>query len=248
VDAEKTDAIVIRLADFSNTSRVVTLFTRGFGKVSAIAKGGKRLKGPFDTALDLLSESAVVFLRKSSSALDILTEARLKLRFRPNPANLASFYAGCYIADLLANLTIEDDPHPLLYDAAAQALRQFMELADYRPSLLRFELVMLREIGHLPALDECIQCGGLLDSQGLFSFWVAQGGLLCPQCQKQEYSQHQLHGDAVALMRHLASEHEISIAHTTSTPRQLKEIRHTLTAAISAILGHRPKTLRFLQF
>lgn len=248
MDAEKTDAIVIRLADFSNTSRVATLFTRDFGKVSAIAKGGKRLKGPFDTALDLLSESAVVFLRKSSSALDILTEARLKLRFRPNPANLATFYAGCYVADLLANLTLEDDPHPLLYDAAVSALGQFMELADYRLSLLRFELVMLREMGHLPALDECIHCGEPLTSHGPFSFWVAQGGLLCANCQKQEFSQHQLQAGAVALMRHLASEENISLSNITAAPRQLQEIRHTLTAAISAILGHRPKTLRFLQF
>ena len=41
--AEKTDALVIRLADFSESSRVVTLFTRDFGKVSALAKGAKRL-------------------------------------------------------------------------------------------------------------------------------------------------------------------------------------------------------------
>ena len=54
---QKTDALVIRLADFSNTSRVVTFFTRDFGKVSAIAKGGKRLKGPFESALDLLARA-----------------------------------------------------------------------------------------------------------------------------------------------------------------------------------------------
>ena len=68
MESEKADAIVIRLADFSNTSRVVTFFTREFGKTSAIAKGGKRLKGPFDSALDLISTCRIVFLRKSSSA------------------------------------------------------------------------------------------------------------------------------------------------------------------------------------
>lgn len=248
MDAEKTEALVIRLADFSNTSRVVTLFTRDFGKVSAIAKGGKRLKGPFDTALDLLSETAVVFLRKHSSALDILTEARLKVRFRPHPNNIGSFYAGCYIADLLACMTIEDDPHPTLYDSAATALRFFMEHPDYRLGLLRFELILLRELGHLPALDSCIHCGDVLELTGMFSFWVAQGGLLCPRCQQQEYSQHHLQAGSVALMKHLLESTDVSLTHTTASPRQLQEIRHTLTAAISAILGHRPKTLRYLQF
>ena len=107
---------MIRLADFSNTSRVVTFFTRDFGKISTIAKGGKRLKGPFDTGLDLLSESDLVFLRKSGTALDILTEARLKHRFRPNSANIGSFYAGCYVADLLntGSHRIQDHEHQLM--------------------------------------------------------------------------------------------------------------------------------------
>jgi len=39
VPAEKTDAIVIRLADFSESSKVVTMFTRDFGKVSALGRG-----------------------------------------------------------------------------------------------------------------------------------------------------------------------------------------------------------------
>ena len=50
---EKTEGIVIRQADFSESSRVVTFFTRDFGKISALAKGAKRLKGPFQAAIHL---------------------------------------------------------------------------------------------------------------------------------------------------------------------------------------------------
>jgi len=248
LNAEKTNGLVIRLADFSNTSRVVTFFTRDFGKISAIAKGGKRLKGPFDTGLDLFSESDLVFLRKSGTALDILTEARLKHRFRPNSANIGSFYAGCYVADLLNSLTLEDDPHPLLFDAAVWSLRQFMEQADYRLFVLRFELVLLRELGQLPALDDCIHCGQPLDLQSHYSFWVAQGGMLCPSCQHQEFAQHPLQASSVLLMKRLAFESDTALLPTTVPLKQIHELRHTLTAALSAILGYRPKTLRFLQF
>ena len=80
---EKTEAMVIRVADFSETSRVVTLFSREFGKIAAMAKGGRRLKGPFEAALDLLATCQIVFLRKSSATLDLLTEAKLISRFRP---------------------------------------------------------------------------------------------------------------------------------------------------------------------
>ena len=47
-----------------------------------LAKGARRPKGPFESALDLLSLCRIVFLRKSSDALDLLTEARLERRFR----------------------------------------------------------------------------------------------------------------------------------------------------------------------
>src|SRR5260370_14178539 len=111
----------MRQADFSESTRVVTLFTRDFGKVAALAKGAKRLKGPFEAALDLLATCEVVFIRKSSSGLDILTEAQLKHRFRPRPGDLGSLYGGYYFAARLAPPFQEYDPHPPLFSATAPA-------------------------------------------------------------------------------------------------------------------------------
>jgi len=53
------------------TSRIATLWTREFGKVRALAKGGRRLKSSFESALDLLTVCSIVFLRKSSGSLDL---------------------------------------------------------------------------------------------------------------------------------------------------------------------------------
>ena len=88
MSSEKATAIVIRTVEFSETSLVVTLFTREFGKIGALAKGARRLKGPFESALDLLALCRIVFLHKSSDALDLLTEAKLLRRFRPAGRNL----------------------------------------------------------------------------------------------------------------------------------------------------------------
>ncbi len=112
---EKASALVLRVIDFSETSAVVTLFTREFGKLSGLAKGARRSKGPFEHALDLLAVCRIVFLRKSSGALDLVTEAKLERRFRPRGRDLASLYAGYYVAELLLELTHDDDPHPELY-------------------------------------------------------------------------------------------------------------------------------------
>ena len=106
---EKTQAIVLRVIEFSESSCVVTLFTRDFGKVGALAKGARRPKSAFDSALDLLSVCRIVFLPKSSEALDLLTEARLERRFRLAGRSLPCLYAGYYVAELLNELTHEHE-------------------------------------------------------------------------------------------------------------------------------------------
>jgi DNA repair protein RecO (recombination protein O) len=120
--SEKANAIVIRAVDFSETSLVVTLFTREFGKIGALAKGGRRLKSPFESALDLLALCRIVFLHKTHDALDLLTEAKLLRRFRPPGKNLLNLYAGYYVAELLGDLTEANDPHPGLFDLADDTL------------------------------------------------------------------------------------------------------------------------------
>src|SRR5471032_1073647 len=111
---EKATALVVRGTDWSETSRIATLFTREFGKVRALAKGGRRLKSSFEIAFDLLTLCDVVVLRKHSGGLDLLTEARLIEKFPALRADLEALYAGYYIAELLADGTADYDPHPLL--------------------------------------------------------------------------------------------------------------------------------------
>ena len=150
---EKATAIVLRTVEFSETSLVVTLFTREFGKLGALAKGARRPKNPFESALDLLAICRIVFLHKASDALDLVTEAKLLRRFRLVGRDLFGLYAGYYVAELLGELTDEDDPHPELFDLADETL-EALAAGDAVPRrIVRFELGGLRLLGHLPALQ-----------------------------------------------------------------------------------------------
>src|SRR6478736_5628443 len=180
--SEKTRAIVLKLVEFSETSLVLTLFTEDFGKVGALAKGARRPKGPFEGAIDLLAFIRIVFLRKSSDSLDLLTEAKLERRFRSAQRDLARLYAGYYVAELLTELTERGDPHPALFQAAERTLLDLDTGAPLLETIVRFELTALHEVGHLPSLASCVVCGRPVEAKGRVAFGMTAGGVLCDDC------------------------------------------------------------------
>lgn len=246
MSTEKTAAIVIRQADFSESSRVVTFFSRDFGKLAALAKGAKRLKGPFDAGLDLLSICQIVFIRKSSTSLDLLTEAKLVQRFRPQTRDLACLYGGYYVAELLNALTEDYDPHPSLFDLTEETLSRLAEGTRPQVAILRFELSLLREIGQLPAFDVCVACGQPVRPGQRYGFWVSQGGLICGSCQHEAYRDRDIPSGTVALLTRLATAPQSTIDHLMLSPQQQRQIRALVTSAISHTLGRRPKMLRYI--
>ena len=246
MSTEKSPAIIIRQADFSESSRVVTLFTRNFGKVAALAKGAKRPKGPFDAALDLLTVCDVVFIRKSSSGLDILTEAKLQQRFKPKSGDLGSLYAGYYVAELLDALSEEYDPHPLLYDEAVLALERLAGDLPLNISVLRFELVILREIGQLPAFDMCMACGQPVGAAGRYGFQVSQGSLICQNCFGDEAPRYSVTPGTAAALMTLSGTSPAVVRNLVISASQMREMRSIVNASIAQTLGRKPKTLRYL--
>ncbi len=242
MSSEKTLGIVLRVVDFSETSCVATIFTRDFGKVRGLAKGARRPKGPFESALDLLALVRVVFLRKSSDALDLLTEAKLERRFRGADVGLPRLYAGYYVAELLDALTDDDDPHPELFDAAEQSLRALENAAPTATVVLRFELAALQLLGHWPSLDACVECGKPIAAQDRYAFALLGGGVLCRDCRP---GQRQIVSVSAAAMQLLRSELP---SDASAAPRAAGELRGLLNSYFAHLVGHRLKMHEYMEW
>ncbi|MHB8899734.1 MAG: DNA repair protein RecO [Thermoguttaceae bacterium] len=245
MSSEKATAIVLRTIDFSESSLIVTLFTREFGKIGALAKGAKRLKSPFDSALDLLALCRIVFLRKSSEALDLLTEAKLLRRFRVSGPGLERLYAGYYVAELLMELTDQYDPNVDLFDLAEETLTALSGGEDARKRLLHFELRALRELGHLPALECCAECAKPIAMTGRISFGLLDGGVLCPQCRQHKRQVASVSAGALRIMAQYAGD-DNRWQRVEIDRRNHGEIRGLLNHFICHLLGHKPRLHAFL--
>jgi DNA repair protein RecO (recombination protein O) len=241
----KATALVLRTTDWSETSRICTLWTREFGKVRALAKGGRRLKSAFESALDLLTACSIVLLRKSSGGLDLLTEARVEKRFPRLTSELPALYAGYYVAELLADWTEENDPHPNLFEEALATLGQLGQPGVLTgPRLARFELVLLRELGYSPTLDVCAACGAAVTTGGRLGFSAAAGGVVCGNCLGLARDRLPLSEAAWQALGQLAEPGEAWRQVTAAAVRA--EVRQVLNHYVTYLLGRRPRLLPYL--
>ena len=242
---DKSDAILLRQVDFSESSRVATFFTRQDGKLGMLAKGGRRQKNSFDSSLDLLAHSAAVYIRKQSS-LSLLTEAKLIRRFRPPEGDIHSLYAGYYVAELLDGLLEEGDPNEELFDATVECLGGLMSGGDRAKTVSRFELRLLREIGHLPSFDTCLRCGAdVAPDRGLL--WGREGGVLCPRC-RSHGGGTRLSAGTLAVLETLQGEDDALVNRLVVDRGQLGEVRSVLNSTVARVLERKPKMGRYLTF
>jgi DNA repair protein RecO (recombination protein O) len=246
----KATAIVLKTTDWSESSRIATFWTREFGKVRALAKGGRRLKSAFESALDLLTVCSIVFLRKSPGTLDLLTEAQVVQRFPRLRDDLDALYAGYYVAELLTDWTEDYDPHPLLYDESLQTLRDLGckparggPALDVGPRVMRFEMTLLRELGYNPALDICAACAGAIDGDAL-AFSAVTGGVLCRRCQRVPREKRPLSRQAWELLRTYAAASDDWRRPHNAVVRA--EVRQVLGHYVTYLMGRRPRLLPYL--
>jgi DNA repair protein RecO (recombination protein O) len=239
------DALILRTVDFSESSRIVTLYTRQFGKIEALAKGGRRLKGPFESSLDVLARNSVTFIQKRGDVLDLLTESKLIRRFRVRSQNLAGTLGGQYVAELVNSFTAVGDSLPTLYDLTIKVLHQLEEGTFVMRTLIRFEGRLLQLLGHSPSLWNCVECGEAIprESQARIVFGTLDGGVLCPACLPGHRQTVAVSAEVLsiweALINPLDRSEEWKYFHMS--PQTLGAIRNLANQYICALLGWKPR-------
>jgi len=211
-----------------------------------VAKGGRRLKSAFENALDLLTVCSIVFIRKSAGTLDLLTEALVIQRFPRLRRQLDALYGGYYVAELLGDLTQDYDPHPVLFDEAVATLEELapatQTLVPTAVRLVRFEMVLLRELGYALALESCSLCGGPLGATGL-GFSPVSGGMICRRCRPRAVQMRSVSDAACELLRAAARDEGWQRGWDSGVRA---EVRQVLGHYVTHLMGRRPRLLPYL--
>lgn len=178
-----TDAVVLHVFDYLESSRIIRLATREAGVVSVIARGARRPRSRFGSALDLFTGGAAQLAVKPGREMQTLTgwEA-VRVRHQLG-TSLERFTAAAALAELALRFT-GDVPNPDAYDALVRALDtvQAAEPTEAAGAAVAGAWRMVAELGFSPAVDECASCHAELAPDEAAPFSHVAGGVLCRRC------------------------------------------------------------------
>jgi DNA repair protein RecO (recombination protein O) len=206
----KTEAVVLRSIRYGEADRILHVYTPHRGRVSAIAKGVRRVRSRFGGRLEPFFRLRLE-LHEGRGELLTVTGAHTidgHPRLRENAGALDAAARAC---DAVGRLFETSEPHPgvfnllcrqlaLLDARAADATRAGGAVVDSdtegpapegrpigdRPSpttrggALQFRLKLLLAAGLAPHLGACAHCG---EREHLVGFSGAAGGVVCGACE-----------------------------------------------------------------
>lgn len=178
----KTQAVALKRVDYGNSSQIATLYTRDYGKIRVLARGSKRAEKKSPGSIDLFSYLEIVFMYREGTGLHLLTEWESLRDFSVFRNDIERFYAGCYVVELVDELTVEGDRNGPLFDLILDTFYGLSRLGDIEIVLRAFELQMLKLLGYLPQLDECVSCGVEFGERTGAVLSPVNNGLLCRRC------------------------------------------------------------------
>lgn len=146
---------VLHSYPYMETSLIVEMFSRQYGRVAVLAKGARRPHSALRGALQTFQPLALGWSGKSS--LRTLTAAEWVGGLLP--LEKSALLCGFYLNELLVKLLAHDDPHPALFDHYVASLTQLAHNQAAPIVLRKFELALLRETGVAAPFTHCAETG-----------------------------------------------------------------------------------------
>ncbi|MDX9972553.1 MAG: DNA repair protein RecO [FCB group bacterium] len=177
---ERSEAIVLRGVDFSETSRIVTFLAPARGKLACMALGARRVKGGMGGALDTLNRLELVYYWKDGRSVQKLGEAALLDSYGSIKADLEKSLHAAFPLELVYKVAHENEPSEALYASLVHGFEGLTAWrGDARTHTCWHVFHLLSVAGFGISLEGCAECGQPVDVAAGFSY---AGGVTCSRC------------------------------------------------------------------
>jgi len=194
----QTQGVIIKQSKFGEFDKILTIYTPGFGKLKAVARGACRPGSKLGGNVEPLTYSLMLLARGRN--LDIVTQSQTIDGFLSLKSDLWRMAYGLYVLELVDSFTEENSENHSLFDLLLDVLHQLCQADNHEIVSRYFELHLLHHLGYRPQLRRCVSCNSPLKPVINF-FSSSQGGVLCPHCSQKEPISLHLSVNALKILR-----------------------------------------------
>jgi DNA repair protein RecO (recombination protein O) len=197
----RTQALSLHSIPFAESSKIVTFFTRDFGKLNFLAKGARRPKSKFGGALETFTHASLIIYKPETPKLYILSDAEIIKSFSELHTSTEQYQAGTQIVDFVIKVVDFNEPNARLFNLVLSAFTVLANKTWTKKSVdnlvLAFFLKAASFVGYRPELGNCVNCRVPAEKllrlnakksqpEKLF-FDIANGGILCSHCKTKNH-------------------------------------------------------------
>lgn len=229
----KTDAVVLQTRRFRESSKIVTLYTREFGKISVIARGAIQAKSKFGSVLQPMSLISVVFYRKEGRDLQNLSSAEPIARFTHLMESLERLSAGFSIVELVNAVMHDEDRNEQMFETLVQALEALNRPGGNENSVVAWFMLRLSMLlGYAVKTDECGICQEPVETiRSSVPYSLTIGAPLCAE-HRESIAYRALSLSAFTLMRDLVRVDAETAARMEENLPAASELQDAMTSFI----------------
>ena len=180
-----TEGIVLRQRKIAGNRRMIVIFTRRHGKISAGTSINEKSRNKAALALRPFTFAEYELFRGRDSYS--INSASARRSFYSIGEDLDRFMTASSFIEYLDKVTAEEEPMPGLYDLSIDFLESVSHARSSAETLLfAFIVKSLKLLGVSPEMDCCVSCGRKSSEIMCRQFSVTAGGIICDDCANTE--------------------------------------------------------------
>lgn len=144
----KTEGIILKRSNLNEADKLLTIYSKHFGKISILAKGIRKIKSKKGGNLELFNQVRICVSKGRN--LDIITEVEVIDPFKGWRRNLKKIAVAYQLCELVDKLTAERAEGREIYELLTNYLKNLTEVDDYSGLINNFELSLLQLLGFWP--------------------------------------------------------------------------------------------------
>lgn len=171
MNVELTPCFILHSRPYLESSLILDIFSREYGRLHLIAKGAKREKSAFSGFLQPYQRLLMAWRGKS----ELMTLVDVEADIEPYELSDVRTIAGFYVNELLVRLLHQHESHPELFDFYDKAILD-LSVAESIDAVLRiFEKGLLESLGYGLVLDHDVDDGQVVEADKKYYYLIDSG-------------------------------------------------------------------------